>query len=205
MLVRLLTHTPDPEALVATAARVCLSSTFPKAVRGKNKERLLKTLLSDGHLSPLEHASFTFAVEGISRACLCQLTRHRMASYTVRSQRHVAAGTTDVVSPFAPGSRARAIFDYVVSQSQRGYRQLLDEGVPKEDARCLLVEGSTTSLVMTANARSLVNFFNLRTCTRAQGEIRSLANSMLALCRSVAPTIFAGPFPDCGRCQKCNK
>lgn len=201
MLVRLLAYTPDPEAVVATAARVCYARKMPK--RQKRKKDYLLMLLREGHLSPFEHASFSFTIEGISRACLCQLTRHRIASYSVRSQRHVSS--TDVVCPFQEGQPAKEVFDSVVRHSREAYEKLIAAGVAKEDARSVLVEASKTQLVMTANARSLMNFFNLRTCNRAQGEIRLLANKMLSLCRGVAPTIFAGPFPDCRLCQKCVK
>lgn len=206
MLVRLVSHTPRPDDVVAMAALVCysrkrISSVFSSGIPRKKREKLISGLLEEGHLSPFEHAAFSFSIEGVSRSCLCQLTRHRMASFSVRSQRYVSS--TDAVCPFQEGTREREMFDVVFRKSKETYETLLREGTKKEDARSLLLEGSTTQLVMTANGRSLMNFFNLRLCLRAQGEIRRLAGEMLRLARDVAPLTFAGPFPDCGRCRKC--
>lgn len=202
MKVTLLAHTPDPERVAAAAARQCYSKfSATKAHSDLSPEdirRLLRKIVSSGHLSVLEHASFTFVVEGISRACSHQLVRHRIASYSQQSQRYVKFDEIEFIVPesIAGDAEARRVFLEGLERCREAYRVLLDKGIPAEDARYMLPQASPTKIVVTMNARSLLNFFELRCCLSAQWEIRRVAEEMLSLVRGVAPTIFesAGPF-----------
>ncbi len=154
--------------------------------------KLIARLMEMGHLSPIEHASFTFGVEGVSRALTHQLVRHRLASYSQKSQRYVDESNFGYVIP--PGirdnPRARQEYLAVMEQIRRGYA-LLAATAEKEDARYLLPNACQTSIIVTMNCRSLLNFFERRCCARAQWEIQKLAWKMLALVKEQAPTIFA--------------
>jgi len=210
MLVQLLTHTPDPEAVVAAAARLCYSPSSIDQLLEKSRvdrDELLRKILSLGHTSVLEHANFTFGIEGISRACSHQLVRHRLASYAQQSQRYVShkerfAAVTPPSIEQRPEllQRYQSLFDDIHSL----YRQLIDAGVPAEDARFVLPNAAQTKLVLSMNARELLHFFNLRCCRRAQWEIRAMAKEMLRLVRPVAPLIFAQAGPGClqGACPE---
>lgn len=202
MKVSLLTHTPDPERAVAAASRQCYSrhnatkafSEFtPEDIR-----RQLGIILKNGHLSVLEHASFTFAIEEISRACSHQLVRHRIASYSQQSQRFVKLKEIEFVVPdkVAADPNSNKIFTDTLDACRDAYSKLVEAGMPAEDARYVLPNATPTKIVMTMNARALINFFELRCCLSAQWEIRRLADEMLRLVKAVAPTIFgnAGPF-----------
>lgn len=205
MRVQLLSHSPVPEQVVAAAARLCYSDAGIAQLLEQAPEqapRLLRKILDLGHLSVLEHASFTFGIEGISRACSHQLVRHRIASYSQQSQRYVAHD-----APFeavVPGSFAArpALAERVAAHlaaTHELYRDLLAAGVPAEDARFVLPNAAATKLVMTMNARELHHFFTLRCCRRAQWEIRDLAREMLRLVRAAAPLLFADAGPGCLR------
>jgi len=210
--VSLLRSTPEAELLVASAARLCYSSSDPASIEEELRgdpckvERLLEGLLRSGHLSPFEHAQFTFMVDGVSRACSHQLVRHRIASYSQRSQRYVRGSPEMVVPPSI--RRNQDLLERVVSfllDSTRLYEELLARGIPPEDARFVLPQASSTSLVVSMNARELLHFFSLRLCRRAQWEIRSLAKRMLSLCLREAPALFRRAGPSClssGRCQE---
>ena len=198
MKVTLLTYTPEPEKIVAAAARCCYSNDDPdKLLEDMTDEKAGKFLqkLSDlGHQSPIEHVSFTFAISGVSRALLAQITRHRLASFSVRSQRYCGFNSSDFIEPTsiakAPGIM-HALFDESVKLNKTSYDCLVKNGIPKEDARMILPNAATTSMVMTMNARELLHFFSLRCCTRAQWEIRNLANEMVKLVKKAAPNLFA--------------
>ncbi|MDI9644820.1 MAG: FAD-dependent thymidylate synthase [Candidatus Verstraetearchaeota archaeon] len=202
MKVTLLSYTPDPERVAAAAARQCYSKfSATKAYRDLSPEdisRLLKKIISSGHLSVLEHASFTFSIDGISRACSHQLVRHRIASYSQQSQRYVRLEEIEFVVPesVSKDDEARRVFVEGLERCRSAYKFLLERGIPAEDARYVLPQASPTKIVVTMNARSLLNFFELRCCLSAQWEIRALAEEMLSLVKGVAPTIFgcAGPF-----------
>lgn len=201
-MVTLLRHTPDPERVVAIAARVCYSPStiaeLDQELSDKEITDLISLLLRQGHTSPLEHASFTFGIEG-SRAALNQLVRHRIASYSQQSQRYVRMDRLEFVTPpaVAQDPAAAAIFARVRDESHRAYRDLLDLGIAKEDARYILPVGALSRIVATYNARSLHNLFTLRCCERAQWEIRDIAREMLDLVRTVAPRLFAKAGPPC--------
>jgi thymidylate synthase (FAD) len=209
--VVLLRHTPEPEEVVAMAARLCYSPASVEQLREKvaaaDQAAFVERLAAVGHLSPIEHVSFTFGVEGISRACSHQLVRHRLASYSQQSQRYVRAEQFDFVVPpsLAADPEARAEFLGLMAAAQAGYARLLASlaarGVTGEaaqqDARFALPNAAETKIVLTMNARELLHFFRVRTCNRAQWEIRRMAEAMLALARAAAPTIFARSGPPC--------
>ncbi|MBQ3180767.1 MAG: FAD-dependent thymidylate synthase [Firmicutes bacterium] len=219
--VILLEHTPEPEKLVAAAARLCYSPKSADELMENftpdKVESFVRKLVSLGHESPMEHVSFTFAIDGISRACSHQLVRHRIgASYSQKSQRYVKENQFDYVTPpkIAARPELAAKFDRAMADMQSVYQELMQAGVPAEDARFVLPNAASTSFVLTMNVRSLWHFFELRCCTRAQWEIRELANAMLAEVKKVAPLLFehAGATCDsmgicfegdmsCGRCQ----
>jgi thymidylate synthase (FAD) len=206
MDVRLLNHTPDPERAIAAAARLCyapvgaaelLEHMTDDAVR-----KVLKTVITSGHTSTLEHASYTFAIDGVSRALTHQLVRHRLASYNQQSQRYVTYSSEPafVVPPSVTADpAARAVFDDAVAEAFASYRALLDAGVPAEDARYLLPNAMETKIVVTMNVRELLHFFELRCCKRAQWEIRELALEMLRLAEESAPYLFMDAGAACRR------
>ncbi|MEJ2201912.1 MAG: FAD-dependent thymidylate synthase [Desulfuromonadaceae bacterium] len=210
LLVQLLTHTPEPEKVVAAAARLCYSSaSIGRLLEQEDSERsaLLEKILALGHYSVLEHASFTFGIEGISRACSHQLVRHRIASFSQQSQRYVSLRSPlAAVVPESIASRSELLKRYngFLAQAHELYAEFLDAGVPAEDARFLLPNATETKLVMTMNVRELLHFFNLRCCRRAQWEIRVLAIEMLRLARRAAPLFFATAGPEClqGSCPE---
>jgi len=208
--VTLLEHTPSPDDLVAAAARLCYSPLDIAGIRqklagGKARE-LVDKLLSLGHESPLEHVSFTFGIEGVSRALSHQLVRHRIASYSQQSQRYVKATNFSFVTPpsIALSAAATAKYHATMEHLQQTYAELLAL-VPAEDARYILPNACATKLVATMNARSLYNFFNLRCCTRAQWEIRALAFAMLRLVKKQAPAVFSAAGPDCWSSRGCTE
>ena len=235
MKVNLLCHTPNPEKTIAAAARLCYSNSgADKLFDGMTDEKAssyVAMLEKLGHESPLEHASFTFTIEGVSRAFLAQMTRHRIASYSVQSQRYVRRGSFDFIVPPNISSDEEALAEYkkIMDSCAESYQKiteilqkkeaarLVSEGKSEEeawkaaektaieDARFVLPNACDTKMVVTMNVRSLHNFFRLRCCNRAQWEIRSVADQMLALCREVAPTLFANAGPGCvseGRCTE---
>jgi thymidylate synthase (FAD) len=210
MRVTLLTHTPEPDQVVAAAARLCYSgadiATIQKRVSGEKGAALVAKLLSLGHESPLEHVSFTFGIEDVSRALSHQLVRHRIASYSQQSQRYVRLEDFSFVTPPTIAARPEASAEYreAIQAIRRAYAALLAH-VPAEDARYILPNACTTKLVATLNARSLYNFFALRCCRRAQWEIRALAWSMLRLARAAAPHVFSQAGPDCLSARGCGE
>lgn len=211
MNVELLYHTPDPERAIATAARLCyapvgaaeLMETMPET----RVASVLSTIMKSGHFSTLEHASYTFAIDGVSRALTHQLVRHRIASFNQQSQRYVKF--TDGVETVKPASvsendEADAVFDEAIKQATDAYAKLLELGVPAEDARYLLPNAAESKIVVTMNVRELLHFFELRCCNRAQWEIREMAHKMLELARPTAPYVFADAGAPCvhGSCPE---
>jgi len=212
--VELLGYTPDPQKMVALAAKLCYSSadidTLQQGILSKEQGKFIKKLTDMGHLSPVEHAVFTFAVEGVSRSLLAQITRHRIASFSVKSQRYVSEQ-----------SKGEKIFNYVIPagierlgqlhidrfESQMAMMQswydewieILGKGkeTSNEDARFVLPNACETKFIVSMNARELMHFFNLRCCRRAQWEIRALANEMLRKVLEVAPELFSNSGPNC--------
>lgn len=209
--VSLLRHTPDPERTVALAARLCYSDVSIDRLKERLDDdackKLLRKIIRLGHLSVLEHASFTFGIESISRATSHQLVRHRIASYSQQSQRYVAfrERLEYIVPPTIEAhEELRERFEEVVAKIFETYKWLMERGVPPEDARYILPNATETKLIVTMNARELLHFFSLRCCERAQWEIREMAKRMLSLVRKVAPVIFEKAGPGCvrGKCSE---
>ena len=204
MNVTLIEHTPNPERTVALAARLCYSPTSIDDLREKlaasDIETFLDKIMSLGHHSVLEHASFTFGIEGISRVTTHQLVRHRIASFSQQSQRYVshkeqfASIMPDTISD---NSEARQIFASMSEIVHKAYARLIEMGIPAEDARYILPNATETKIIMTMNARELLHFFALRCCQRAQWEIRGMSIEMLRLVKRVAPVIFRQAGPGC--------
>ncbi|WP_124060223.1 FAD-dependent thymidylate synthase [Gordonibacter sp. Marseille-P4307] len=211
MQVELLYHTPDPERAIATAARLCYAPVgASELMESMSEERMysvLKTIMGSGHFSTLEHASYTFAIDGVSRALTHQLVRHRLASYNQQSQRYVKfEDGFDAVKPetIAERPEVSAEFDRIIADIEKTYQRFLQAGVPAEDARYLLPNAAETKIVVTMNVRELLHFFTHRCCLRAQWEIRELAGRMLDLARPTAPYIFMDAGASCvrGRCSE---
>ncbi len=232
--VFLLAHTPNPEHTVAAAAKLCYSNiTATQLTENLTDEKaasFVEMLSEIGHESPIEHASFTFGIEGVSRSLLAQITRHRMASFSVKSQRYVREGSFEYVTPpeIAEIPEALELYEEIMAEDQRKYDRLAEilkekhiktfiaEGKDEktatrlaekkaiEDARFVLPNSCETQMVMTMNARSLHNFFKIRCCKRAQWEIQDIANQMLALVSAVAPNLFKNAGPSClsGKCSE---
>lgn len=203
MKVTLIEHTPNPTKTVATAAWICTHADFPtKADLHPDKcGPLVQRVIGYKHLSILEHVSFTFAIEGISRACSHQLTRYRHASFSMQSQRYVSAENAEFILP--PSMKAAGLVaepDVVLE----AYERLIKIGIPKEDARFILPNATATKLVMTMNARALRHLFAQRLCKQAQWEIRELAEAIHAICIDKAPILFQGSGPDCKNCEEKN-
>ena len=202
MRVTLLSYTGEPEKKIAAAAKLCYSPVGAEALLENLGEEeahsFIKKLISMGHLSPLEHVSFTFAIEGVSRVLSHQIVRHRIASYSQKSQRYVGEHDFPYIVPpsIQKNTDAKALYEEKMAEIAQAYSQLA-ELVPKEDARYVLPSACETKFVATFNARSLLNFFQHRCCQRAQWEIRLLANNMLKKVQEMAPALFATAGPTC--------
>lgn len=204
MDVILLSCTPNPEKIVAIAARLCYSNKSPldlyTDLTDKEIEKLINIVTSNGHLSTLEHATFTFGVSDISRACTHQLVRHRMASYNQQSQRYVDLSkdqNTILPKSILSSEEAKSEYLNITKIAHEGYSKLVKMGIPKEDARYLLPNSYPSNIIVTMNARELMHFFEVRCCNRSQWEIRDLAWKMLKICKSVAPRLFKYSGPKC--------
>lgn len=203
MQVKLVRYTPEPERTVAMSARLCYSpigaAQLEEKISDEQAAKLVRKLVSMGHFSTLEHVTFTFAIEGVSRVLTHQLVRHRIASYSQQSQRYVKEHNFETILPgtIAKNPEAKDKFNKLMVEIQDLYNEFTEMGIPAEDARYILPNAAETKIVCTFNARSLLNFFSLRCCTRAQWEIRMLANKMLEECKKVAPVIFENAGPTC--------
>ena len=201
--VKLLAYTPNPELACASAARQCYSEVGVEDLKKKMSEQQIKVLLDQvilsGHTSTLEHATFTFGIEGISRACSHQLVRHRIASYSQQSQRYVNAKNFNYIIPesIKRNKELKKKFEDFIKNAEETYSVLSNAGISNEDARFVLPNACETKIVVTMNARALQNFFKERTCVRAQWEIRALAEKMLEECMKVAPYILKYSGPSC--------
>lgn len=217
MKVKLLNFTPNPDLTVYLAARVCYSKVSIEELEREASEDKIKALIrkvvKSGHHSVLEHASFTFGVEGVSRVTTHQLVRHRIASYSQQSLRWVSASDMNVIVPpsISAIEEALKIFEETIKTAREAYNKLVNLGIPKEDARFIIPQGVSSEIVFTMNARELHHFFRLRLCSRAQWEIRKLARLVLLEVKKVAPIIFEEAGPPCiteGRCfeeKPCNE
>jgi len=232
--VKLIAHTVMPEQVVAAAAKLCYSdSNAMEIMEDLDEEKtasFVEKLASFGHMSPIEHASFTFAIEGVSRSLLAQITRHRLASFSVQSQRYVKLTHFEYITPpeIASDSETLQLYNETIQNcveayqklsemlEERHYQEFLKQGLSEksahnkaekkaiEDARFVLPNASETKMVMTMNARELQHFFHLRCCNRAQWEIRALAKAMVAEVYPVAPALFLKAGPSCisGACPE---
>lgn len=204
MNVTIIEHTPNPEQTVALAARLCYSPVSIDDLREKLEsadiEQFLDKIMSLGHHSVLEHATFTFGIEGISRVTTHQLVRHRIASFSQQSQRYVSHKehfTSIMPNSIAMDPDAREIFAFMSETVHKAYAQLVEIGIPAEDARYILPNATETKIIMTMNARELRHFFALRCCQRAQWEIREMSVEMLRQVKKIAPVIFRNAGPGC--------
>lgn len=234
MHVELLTHTPEPDKLIAAAAKLCYAksdiTTLMDKLTPEKTEQFLTMLSELGHESPIEHVTFTFGIEGVSRALLAQITRHRIASFSVQSQRYVSKMNFEYILPPSIAEIPAAREEYIRAMEEDAAHyaslqetltaahteRLIAEGVPadeakrkaeklaNEDARFVLPNACDTRMIVTMNARSLLNFFRLRCCNRAQWEIREVAIAMLKLVREVSPQLFRYAGPSClkGKCAE---
>lgn len=234
MKVTLIAHTGEPEKIIAAAAKLCYSdSSIDNLLDGLDEDKSTKfiDMLSNiGHQSPIEHANFTFGIEGVSRSFLAQMTRHRIASFSVQSQRYVKVSDFNFVIPPEIENIADAKECYLDAMKnaiiaynkladileEKHFISFIENGIDEksakskaqkkaiEDARFVLPNSSETKMVVTMNARSLMNFFNIRCCNRAQWEIKAVADEMLRICCEIAPTLFKNAGPSClkGTCPE---
>ena len=217
--VQLLRSTFQQEELTALCARLCYSRAdlegLQERVSQSDQRAYVEKVMGMGHESVLEHNTFTFGIEGVSRTLLAQLTRHRLASFSVQSQRYVSFedGFGYIIPPRiqALGPHAVAAFERQMMMMHfwyKGWQERLgnSEGA-NEDARFVLPGATETRLIMTMNVRELRHFFSLRCCQRAQWEIRALAQEMLRICQEAAPGLFADAGPGCvrGHCPEGEK
>lgn len=217
--VKLMEYTPNPEKVIASAAKLCYSASgldeIQENLQGERAEKFLNMLMSYGHESPIEHVSFTFAAEGVSRSLTHQLVRHRIASYSQQSQRYVKLNQFEYIIPpeIEKNHEIKKVFVDAMENSQKAYDKIADvlknkyikdgmdllaaEKRAIEDARYVFPNACETKIIFTMNARSLMNFFRHRCCNRAQWEIRELANEMLLQVKQVAPVLFSKCGPSC--------
>lgn len=219
--VELLSHSPDPLALIYAAFRQCyhaghVTDMWPKLLNGEiSKEKqaeFVSSIMTSGHASPIEHVSFTFAISGVSRALTHQLVRHRIASFSQQSQRYVDAVNFEYVMPpsIAAIPEAKELFENFMDEMTKTYDDIKDilekagrKNLAKEDARFVLPQACSSNIVVTMNCRSLINFFEHRCCTRAQWEIRDMACKMLKLTQNVLPEIFLHAGAKCEQLGYC--
>jgi thymidylate synthase (FAD) len=203
--VKLLAYTPDPEKVIALAAKLCYSpaniSSLEEKISKEDQHKFLEKLVKMGHLSPFEHASFTFGIENISRVLTHQLVRHRIASYSQQSQRYVEFGQDipyRVPDAIAQDPDAKQKYDEFMKHAAEMYHYLIEKKVPAEDARYLMPHCVDTKIIVTMNARELLQtYFPERLCRRAQHEHRILATEMYKLVLPIAPYIFSRCGPKC--------
>jgi thymidylate synthase (FAD) len=202
MNVKLIGFTPNPEKIPAMAAKLTHSKSKPEDL-DKTSDKELKAILEQvmnlGHTSVIEHTCFTFAISDVSRSLTHQLVRHRIASYAQQSQRYVNLKEPNFVTPpkIAKDKKMKKAYDMTMKNIWEEYNKLIELGIPAEDARFVLPNAACTNIIVSMNARSLLNFFELRCCQHAQWEIRQVANKMLKEVKKVAPTIFKNAGPAC--------
>ena len=215
MKIKILAHTPNPERVIALAGKLCYSSVGIDELNDKISDEQVEkfiTKLSDmGHMSPFEHASFTFAIEGISRNCSHQIVRHRLASFSQQSQRYVKMKGEYVVPPYIYWHEELLLeFNHALENADKAYNKLV-EGLMRygrtekeaiEDARYILPSACTTKMEVTMNVRELLHFFKQRCCKRAQWEIREVAKEMLKQCKEVSPILFKNAGAPCSTCTE---
>lgn len=210
MLITLISYTKNPELVCIQAGKVCYSPHGIKQIQKQlDKEHsgaFLAKIIRRGHLSVIEHASFSFMIEGISRACSHQLVRHRIASYSQKSQRYVNEKQFTYITPPSIATHREAIkaYNQYMEQTVKFYSELITKGIPKEDARFVLPNAAETKIFVSMNGRELLHFFQKRLCQRAQWEIRAVAEQMLDSVNKIAPYMFMTAGPGCvhGTCPE---
>ena len=215
MKIKILAHTPNPERVIALAGKLCYSQVGIDELNDKISDEQVEkfiTKLSDmGHMSPFEHASFTFAIEGISRNCSHQIVRHRLASFSQQSQRYVKMKGEYVVPPYIYWHEELLLeFNHALEDADKAYNKLVEglirygrtEKEAIEDARYILPSACTTKMEVTMNVRELLHFFKQRCCKRAQWEIREVAKEMLKQCKEVSPILFKNAGAPCSTCTE---
>lgn len=218
MQVKLMTYTPEPEKIIASAAKLCYSnceaSEIMENLTEKNTDKFVGMLESMGHQSPFEHPSFTFSIDGLSRSASHQLVRHRHASFSQRSQRYVGERSFNFVVPELIRSNDKILEEFfmAMTNAESAYNKIvdslilsgIDEKTAFENARAVLPNACETSLVVTMNVRELHHFFKMRCCNRAQDEIRGIADEMLRICKEISPVLFKHAGAPCmsGQCNE---
>lgn len=206
MKVELIAYTPEPDIIAAVSAKLTHSKSDISKLMESDKEslkKLLRAVIKMGHTSVVEHSYFTFAISGVSRALTHQLVRHRIASYSQQSQRYVEQEMEYVTPPsILKNKKLKEKYDEMMKKIWDFYNEA-KESVPVEDARYILPNAASSKIIVSMNARSLLNFFELRCCLHAQWEIRKLAWRMLHLVRKVAPVIFENAGPPCITRHEC--
>jgi len=231
MDVQLLEATEDPERLICQAARndymeEFVGETSFEEVMGEvggdsladRQETLIHHLLDHGHFGPFEHPHATFAVKGISRSCMAQITRHRHVSFDIQSMRYVSFDDVDpadvrdgemvVVPPSVEdpdwvgrnqdsgpvdeetAKRREELFRETIENAFDSYQELLEMGLPPEDARYVLPIGTKVNMVMSMNARMLMHVADMRAAADAQWEIRQMTEDILDLAAEWCPITF---------------
>ena len=210
-IVKLLTYTPNPEKIIASAARLCYANTVSIATLMDNltEEKInsmVSKLASMGHSSPFQNVYYTFGIENVSRAWSLQFARHHVGvSFDQRSQRYVNEGKFKYITPHAIESNKelKEKFDSFMKNTTNFYNELVNAGIKKEDARSILPNACETKLIATINAQELFHIFGLRCCTRAQFEFRQVANEMLKLVKEVSSIIFKNAGAHCDMLGYC--
>lgn len=196
MKITMLRNTYQAADLIGQAAALCTNS--------EDWDRSRRGAMANGHMSVAEHASYSFLIEDVSRVLLAQITRHRIASFSVQSQRYCGVKLS-YVKPHSIEETGWN-FEYAehMERSFDLYHRMVESGVPEEDARYVIPQGFSCKMVMTMNVRELLHFFELRCCNRAQWEIRELADKMLEQCREIEPELFKNAGPGCvrGKCPE---
>lgn len=213
LTVKLLSYTADPEQNIVAAIRQCYASVGAEELKEKTTEevrkRLIKQVIESGHTSTLEHASFTFAIDGVSRVTEIHLIRHRIASFSIQSGRYVKRGDAGYrVPPAIKGLEDKKLYEKYLKHldnSQELYNELIEAGVKAEDARFCQPQSVQIKMVMTMNARELLHFFSVRSCVRAQWEIREVAQQMLKLVKEIAPNLFENAGAPCVSQKVCDQ
>lgn len=201
--VKLVNHTPNPELTVAVAARACIRNLDYEAIRAElsheDVQRILKSLIEKNHHSPLEHASFTFIISGVSRVLTHQLVRHRIASHSQLSQQRTNSSRLQFTTPPEIQQYPELAEEYqdIMKRCQELYRHFVRSGVSKGSARYVLPSAFNTRIVTTINARSLLNLLAQRECEVEDWEFREVALLMHSELMKVAPDIFQSAGPLC--------
>ena len=233
-IIKLLSMTPNAKELIFAAARQCytggwIGDAWQECEDGKVQvvdlndhhicigeeiNNLVKYLKESGHTSVLEHVKFTFAIGDVSRSLTHQLVRHRLASYSQQSQRYVNLKSefsmyNYVVPPKIKKNKVAFIkYRDILSDIQKSYNELINLGIEPEDARFVLPNAAKTRIMVTMNCVALLHFFDLRSCSLAQWEIRNLSDKMLEICKKELPVVFKDAGSRCislGYCPESSK